>query len=301
MSSDITTENKPGRGRKFIQFPLVRIIIGLVFVFGAVVAGQLIVKILIEMFMSSERLPVHWAIVVYMFLTVSSILSYFLFVRWIERRPILEFSRSGAWKELGIGWTIGFALMTTVTILLWIFGFYEVSTVSAVVVLVRPFFDSLFAGFFEEIAFRGVIFRIIDKSLGSWLAIAISALIFGFAHAFNPNASLFSSVAIALEAGILLSTAYLFTQRLWMVIGIHSAWNFTLGGIYGITVSGQEVEGLFQSTIKGPELFTGGEFGAETSIFAIIICLLMGLFFLWKAHQRGHFKEPFWVRSVEKP
>ena len=84
-----------------------------------------------------------------------------------------------------------------------------------------------------------------------------------------------------------------------MVIGIHFAWNFTQGGIFGIAVSGQEVEGLFQSTLEGPALLTGGEFGAETSVIAIIICSGAGLFFLWKARKRGHFTEPFWVRRRE--
>ena len=135
--------------------------------------------------------------------------------------------------------------------------------------------------------------------MGSWIAIFLSAFLFGFAHAANPNASLFSSIAIAVEAGILLSAAYLFTQRLWMVIGIHFAWNFTQGGIFGIAVSGQEVEGLFQATLEGPAFITGGEFGAETSIIAIIICSGAGLFFLWKARQRGHFTKPFWVRRRE--
>ena len=299
MNSDVITEHKPGRGRKFVMFPLVRILIGLLMVFGSIVLLQIPVKILVDNFYGGAKLPLYGVIPLYLILTLLAILSYYLFVRWIERRTLKELSRPGGWKELGMGWGIGFALMSSVTVILWVLGYYQVSAFSAVTVLLRPFFDSLFAGFFEEIAFRGIIFRIINESLGSWIAIIISALIFGFAHAANPNASLFSSVAIAIEAGILLSTAYLFTQRLWLVIGIHAAWNFTLGGIYGIPVSGKEVEGLFQSSLEGPVLLTGGEFGAETSIIAIIICSGAGLFFLWKARARGHFTDPFWVRKRE--
>jgi membrane protease YdiL (CAAX protease family) len=299
MNPEINAEKKTGRARRFVQFPLVRIIIGLVFVLGSVILGQVIVHKVVRTFITSEKLPLPWAIVMYFLMTVLAILAYYLFVRWVERRPLTELSRPGAWREFGLGWGIGFALMSLVTIVLWLLGFYQVSALGAVLVLLRPFFDSLFAGIFEEIAFRGIIFRIMNESLGSWLAILISALIFGFAHSANPNASLFNSIAIAVEAGILLSTAYLFTRRLWMVIGIHFAWNFTLGGIYGIPVSGREFEGLFKSSLEGPALLTGGEFGAEASIFAVIICLLAGLFFLWKARQRGHFTSPFWVRSKE--
>ena len=62
---------------------------------------------------------------------------------------------------------------------------------------------------------------------GLWGALGISALIFGFAHMINPSASIWSSVAIAIEAGVLLGAAYKYTNSLWFPIGIHWAWNFT--------------------------------------------------------------------------
>jgi hypothetical protein len=300
MDSEYHKEPQQGRLRKIVIHPVSRMIIGLVFVFGSVILFQVTVQVIKQTFYGAGKLPLYAGILVYSVMTILVILAYFVFVRWVERRPLRELSKPGAVKELGLGAAIGFILILSSTAILWVLGYYQVSAISMVTVLLKPFFDSLFAGFFEEIAFRGVIFRIINESLGSWLAVLISALIFGFAHAFNPNASLFSSIAIAIEAGVLLSTAYLFTGRLWMVIGIHFAWNFTEGGILGITVSGQKVEGLLISSLEGPELLTGGEFGAETSIVTIIICLSAGLFFLWKAHQRGNFKAPFWIRNKSR-
>jgi len=80
---------------------------------------------------------------------------------------------------------------------------------------------------------------------------------------------------------------------------MHFAWNFTLGGIFGVTVSGKETEGLFQSQLQGPELFTGGSFGAEMSIITVILCLIIGIFLMWKARKRGNFVQPFWRRAKE--
>ena len=94
------------------------------------------------------------------------------------------------------------------------------------------------AAIFEEILFRGVLFRIVEEGLGTWAALLISALVFGFVHIGNPGATVWSSVAIAIEAGLLLGMAYQVTRSLPLVIGLHAAWNFTQGSVFGSAVSG---------------------------------------------------------------
>jgi membrane protease YdiL (CAAX protease family) len=135
-----------------------------------------------------------------------------------------------------------------------------------------------------------------EESLGTWLALLISALIFGLMHIANPNATLWSALAIAIEAGIMLAAAYTLTRRLWLPIGIHFAWNFVQGGIFGVAVSGNGVRGLLQSTLSGPALLSGGEFGAEASIFAVIVCLAAGVYLIQAAWKKGNILKPFWTR-----
>jgi hypothetical protein len=86
------------------------------------------------------------------------------------------------------------------------------------------------------------------------------------------------------------------TRRLWLAIGIHFAWNFTQGGIFGVAVSGIQANGLLQATLSGPELLSGGAFGAEASIIAVIVCLAAGACFMWRASVKGNFVRPFWKR-----
>jgi hypothetical protein len=86
------------------------------------------------------------------------------------------------------------------------------------------------------------------------------------------------------------------TRRLWLAIGIHIAWNFVQGGVFGIATSGVPTTGWFNSTFSGPVLLTGGEFGAEASIIAVIVCLGTGVGMLWFAHQRGH-----WIPRLTRP
>jgi len=270
---------------------------GILVLAGTATFGQLILVGISKLIFTSKEIPYAWKTYGFAVMTFLVILSYLFYVRKIEKRLPVELSRQRAWQEAGIGCVIGFGLMSAITFILWMLGYYQVMAVNGWAVLLLPFFGAVFTGFFEEFLFRGIIFRIINNSLGSWLALMLSALIFGFAHAANPNATLYSSCAIALEAGILLSAGYLFTRRLWMVIGLHFAWNFTLAGIFGIVVSGVKVDGLLQAKLEGPPLLTGGDFGAETSIITVVICLLTGIYFIWKARQRGHFTRPYWRRE----
>ena len=90
----------------------------------------------------------------------------------------------------------------------------------------------------EELLFRGILFRWIEEFGGSWAALMVTSVLFGLAHVINPNATWFSSFAIAVEAGVLLGGAYMLTRSLWMPMGLHAAWNFTQGDIFDVPVSG---------------------------------------------------------------
>ncbi len=138
----------------------------------------------------------------------------------------------------------------------------------------------------EEVIFRGFIFRTCRDLWGPWIALAISAVLFGAIHAFNPNATVISSIAIAIEAGVLLAVAYAVTESLWFPIGIHAGWNFSESVIYGTNVSGINVhQSLFSAKIAGPEILTGGSFGPEASIVAVAVCLVASLVLAWSRRR----------------
>jgi hypothetical protein len=148
----------------------------------------------------------------------------------------------------------------------------------------------------EEILFRGILFRWIEELGGSWAALIVTSALFGLAHLYNPGATWFSSFAVAVEAGLLLGGAYMVTRTLWMAIGLHAAWNFTQGGIFGIPVSGQASHGLLQARLTGPELLSGGAFGLEASVIALTVCTAAGVWLIMLAVRRGELIQPWWVR-----
>ncbi len=246
----------------------------------------------------AERLQQPFLKLIGMILTlVATYLVYYGLVRSMERRRyVSELSLKGALLELVGGLGIGAGLLALSILLLWLFEFYKVDSVNDISELfaTRHLPLSLGAGFFEELAFRAILFRIVEEKLGSWIALFISSLFFGVAHIANPNATLFSSFAIAVEAGILLGAAYMLTRRVWFAVGIHIAWNYVQGAVFGIAVSGAQVKGLISSHLEGNELFSGGAFGAEASLITLVVCTAAGVLLLWKSHRNGMFVQPFW-------
>ena len=222
-----------------------------------------------------------------------------LYTRWVERRGASEFARAGAFRELAAGLAVGAALFSAVVGVQALFGAYRITGVrDDLAVMTIPLCVSIGAAAIEEILFRGVIFRLLEESLGTWIALAISAALFGLGHLTSPNATPFVALAIALEAGIMLAAAYVLTRRLWLAIGIHAAWNFTQSGIFSVPTSGIRMNGLFIGNLNGPAWLSGGEFGAEASVVAVALCTALGLTLLWLAHRRGNFIAPFWRRRA---
>lgn len=278
--------------RAFFSHPLVKLVIGLVAVISAMlVAGigwQWVFKPL-TLGPWGEVMRAVWVVLVAM-------LAYAGFVRWIERRPVTELGLRGALPEWAIGVALGFAAISLTVAVIAAWGGYRITGWNPPSVLLPVLALAIFSGVFEEIITRGLVFRLLEEWLGSWTALALSALLFGLLHVMNPNATLLAAAAISIEAGILLGALYLLTRRLWMAIGLHMAWNFTQGGIYGINVSGIEMQGLLFNTMQGPPMLTGGAFGAEASLPAIVICTSLGLWVLYRAHRKGRFVAASWHR-----
>ena len=90
-------------------------------------------------------------------------------------------------------------------------------------------------------------------------------------------------------------------RSLWFVMALHAAWNFTQGALLGIPVSGFHVDGLMTSSTSGPELLSGGAFGAEASVLTVVICTSLGLWFAVKAVKDGRIVRPAWSRKDAAP
>lgn len=230
------------------------------------------------------------------------VLAYVVLVRVIEGRRIDELAWPKLFPHSALGLLAGAGLMGMAAGLMAVAGSYRVEGVDASASLWFPLvMVGIVPGITEELIFRGVLFRIVEDSLGTWIAIAISGALFGLIHFGNPNATWWSSVAIALEAGILLGMLYAWMRSLYVVMGLHAAWNFTQGGVLDIAVSGHEQPSLLKATTPGPEWVSGGEFGAEASVLTVLLCLALSIYATRRAMLAGQIRTPFWSRPKPTP
>ena len=100
---------------------------------------------------------------------------------------------------------------------------------------------------------------------------------------------------VGIEAGFLMGTAYIYARNLWFPIAIHFAWNFMQSGIFGAITSGNEkTSGLLTTKLAGSQLITGGEFGPEATIQAIIFCVLAAIILLQLSKNK--IIRPYWEK-----
>ena len=200
---------------------------------------------------------------------------YACWVRLTEKRWPSELSLKKAPLDLSFGYGIGFIYFIAITFVMVCLGCYRmVSLQFDAYIVFKYFFGFLIVAAGEEVVFRGILHRMIATRYNLAAALIISALLFGFIHITNPNATLWSAIAISIEAGLMLGMAYTFRENLWIPIGIHWAWNFTQGIVFGFAVSGLDIKHpIISAQIEGNELVTGGSFGAEASIIAVLFGL----------------------------
>jgi len=199
----------------------------------------------------------------------------------------------GSWKEIGLidpksipnfvyGTGLGIGMVTLGYIFMLIFGLatFELGqfvlgsfTAWLLFFLVQPFF--------EELLFRGYILRLIERYFSTWTAIIISSILFGLVHAPNENFSYLGLISIGLS-GLLMGWLFVRTGTLWAPAGLHFSWNFFQGVIFGYPTSGINTYEVLANQYSGPQWLSGGDFGFEGSIFAV---LLLTAVFIWELRK----------------
>lgn len=275
--------------RKILLFPLIRIpLLGGLLFLGMGISNGFMVKY--------ANAPLS-ALVAVVLMVALALAVYWAFVRYVENRPVSELAFAGAGRSFGLGLIIGFCLYAATILVLYLLGYYQVMGLNPLTVLLPIVPMAISSAFLEELIHRGVLFRVIEEYLGSWIALIVTSAIFGARHLGNPDATVLGAVFVALEAGVLLAAAYMLTRRLWVPIGLHLSWNFAEAGIFSGDVSGVQMPpGLLRSAVEGPALMTGGRFGVEASLVAFLICAAAGLVILAMAVRGNRITPPPWAR-----
>jgi len=256
---------------RILHFPLSQILLGIIICCGIVAIGQVGILQLLKLTALDKDAKNLINGLVAALLIVGS---YILWFRFYEKRAISELSPTGMSRWLIVGIALGAVLQSLTILVIYLAGGFRVIAVNSLLLAIPSLAGALAVAVFEEIIVRGIVFRLIEKRWGSYVALLLSALIFGALHLANPNSSVIAALGLAIQAGLLLGSAYIYSRSLWFPIAIHFAWNFTETGIFGASVSGNAVgRSLLTTKIDGADWLTGGMFGPEGSIQATLFCL----------------------------
>jgi len=277
--------------QKILHFSIVKIIVGIICCAGIVTVAQVgMSKPLSPTSLAKDEKMLLIGIIV----AILSIGTYIFLFRYYEKRSITELSTKGLGKNLSIGILLGVLLQSLTILVIYLNKGFTVISVNSILFILPSLTMAFTSAIFEEILFRGILFRITEEKLGSYWALVISAIIFGAMHLANPHSTVLASLGLAIQAGLLLGAAYIFSRNLWFPIAIHFAWNFTQSGIFGASTSGSTMgKSLLTTKIEGAEWFTGGQFGPEGSIQATLFCLVATIVLILLSHKQHKIIKPF--------
>jgi len=230
----------------------------------------------------------------YVFVTI-------LAAKLLDRRSFSDYGIvwNARWlRDLLFGLLLGALLMGVIFVFELAMGWITVGSLF-LTVLPLPFAASfllflvlfILVGAYEELVFRGYQLKNIAEGFNFgrisgrnavFLGWIISSILFGLLHAFNPGATAYTTFKITL-GGLFLALPFMLTGKLALSIGIHVAWNFFQGNVFGFPVSGNTAmrTAIFDTVQGGPALWTGGGFGPEAGLLGFIAMIVGSLAVVW--------------------
>lgn len=263
------------------------IILSLIFMYGGSLIGSLAT---VPLYLALSNVPLFFnnqdllSLLITLFSFAFISLLVFFRVKVIEKRSLssIGFNKNNWLKKYSLGFLIGLVMMSIIVLILLLFGYITVeknpiqpvgvSAISSVLVIL---FGWIIQGATEEIVTRGWLLNVLSSKYNIGFGLLISSTLFGLMHLTNPNVNYIAVINIIL-VGLFYGLYVIKTNDLWSVCGMHSAWNFAQGNIFGFEVSGLDVSvgSLIDLNLVGNNVITGGAFGPEAGIISTFILLV---------------------------
>lgn len=262
------------------------IILSLIFMYGGSLMGSLAT---VPLFLALRNIPLFFnnkdllSLLITLFSFAFISLLVFFRVKVIEKRSFssIGFNKNNWLKKYSLGFFIGLAMMSIIVLILFPFGYITVEKnpiqpvgISAIASVLVILLGWIIQGATEEIVTRGWLLNVLSTKYNIGVGLLISSTLFGLMHLTNPNVNYIAVINIIL-VGLFYGLYVIKTNDLWAVCGMHSAWNFAQGNIFGFKVSGLDVSvgSLIDLNLVGSDFVTGGIFGPEAGITATFILL----------------------------
>ncbi len=228
---------------------------------------------------------------------LAAIAGYWAYVHWYEKREVTELQMRPVPVMLGAAG--GAALIAMPLAVLFALGAYELvlfrgasPALLGVAVLIA------IAATLEELVYRCLVFRIVERAWGTAPALAIQAVVFALPHLENVEQGGIGDAATLLVScivlGLLWAGLFVLTRNLWVPVANHAAWNFTIL-LSGVPLSGIEdwrAVAPLESRSAGADWLTGGMFGPESSFLVIAVATGATVLLLHTARRQRAFLKP---------
>jgi len=214
-------------------------------------------------------------------------MGYWVYVKRVEQREVIELGGSGALGEWARGAGLGVLLGLLTLAPLWGLGVYRIEGFGDSFPLLKQIPEMLLVSVLEELLIRGVMFRIAEQAWGSRRALVFSTVLFVAAHL--PGDISLLGVLVTAAASLAFTAAFQLSRRLWLPMGMHFAWNYLFSAVFSVPVSGHEAKGWLHGALSGPEWLSGGAYGVEASAMALFVWVMAAAILLRSAYSRGKF------------
>ncbi len=277
------------------------IILSLIFMYGGSLIGSIAT---VPLYLILKNAPLFFnnqdllLLLINLFSFAFISLVVFFRVKVIEKRNLsfIGFNKNNWLKKYLLGFSIGIIMMGIIVLILLQFGYITIeknplqpvgiASISSILVILLGW---IIQGATEEIVTRGWLLNVLSTKYNIVFGLSISSTLFGLMHLANPNVNYIAVINIIL-VGIFYGLYVIKTNDLWAVCGMHSAWNFAQGNIFGFEVSGLNVSvgSLIDLNLVGNDFVTGGIFGPEAGIVATFV-LLLSIVILFFIDKKGYF------------
>ena len=157
--------------------------------------------------------------------------------------------------------------------------------------------SAIFPRFTEELFFRGILFRWLEEFGGSWLALLLTSAVLRRRASGQPQRDLDRRLRDRVRGGrdarrrLYADAEPVAADGAARGVEFHARREFRHAGF-----GHRRRTAWSQAHLSGPPLLTGGGFGLEASLIAIVIATAFGLWLLWLAIRKGELVQPMWVR-----
>ncbi|MGX7108971.1 CPBP family intramembrane glutamic endopeptidase [Facklamia miroungae] len=226
-----------------------------------------------------------------LYVTILTIIVTILLAKWFQGRKLNSFGfyKEALFKKYSLGILIATGLMVVIYLANLMMGSIvtqlnpQASWIAFIILLI----GFMIQGMSEEILLRGYVMNGLATAWGVPAAILLNSIIFSFMHYSNPGITNLALVNIAL-AGIFFSLLFYITDNMWLTGAAHSFWNFMMGVVFGVQVSGLNLPGTLFITQAKPNatLINGGDFGFEGGIVVTIILIIASIYLVYLVSKR---------------